>query len=956
MGAPNFSSHYGYERLKRYLASDEPNANGWIDAFCPLHDDSKRSAGFNFEKGSWSCRRGCGSGRIRDLIDRLDAREEDDFIAADVDDDEPADSPFIDMSSAEIIGLQSRSKRRQDRPIPTQDLIEQWVGRLKFDQPKLLSFKSKRGLTDETIAKFEIGWSDDDGAYTIPIKSASGSLLNVRLYRIEAQSTKMWSYGSKGMDASAIFPEATLENHSTIVIAEGEWDAMMLSQHGIAAVTGTTGAEQWQRKWNQKFKGKDVYFVYDRDKAGIAGAEKAARSLTGVARSIYIIELPMAYRENHGLDVSDYFGEGNSDIDFKELMRDARVFAAAKDGEPIEVGVRESFNPRLAGKPMSMTVSIVGKSEKQHLIAKEIVFTCSMNAEEKCLGCPMNEAGGNMAIELSPDHPICLRMRNVTDTVRDDNLRKHIGASKCGKMDTFIKSHQGTEIVLCRTSLDYNLESDGDVTQRAVVNIGGYATEANRIARITGTTYTDPVDQTSVFQAWSLEPVESNLDAFEASAEEVEMLSVFVPSKSQDPLQKMQEIALDFAHNVTRIIGRTGLHMAMDLVWHSPIAFDFAGQPIEKGWLELIVVGDARTGKSEIATKLSRHYGFGRVLSCESASIPGLLGTVKPMQGEKSWVLEWGAIPLNDRRLVVMDEAGGLSTSQIGQLSSVRSSGRAEVIKTVTHETLARTRLIWLSNPRDNVAGMASFMYGVQALQPLIGNQEDIARFDFAMSVATDDVSLEVINTRNRNPRQHRHSAVASHTLLRWVWSRKKDDIVWAQGAEDAVYAASLVLGRRYIPDPPLVQGQNIRMKLARLAVAIAARTFSTDEETHTQIVVSPLHVDCAVRFLDYIYGLEGFGYKEISEQYLREDREAIAQMDDIKEYLYARKGLSRFLKGAKGAFGSKQMREQLNFTDSETNLVIQRLASASMIQASGDWNYRIMPHLNTILKEMKET
>lgn len=957
MGAPDFSSQYGYARLKRYLASDEPNSNGWFDAFCPLHDDSKRSAGFNFEKGVWSCRRNCGSGSIKELLNRLDARDEGDFIADDspaaAEEDDP-NSPFVGISTAEIIGLQDRSKRRQNRPIPSDETIEGWTLRLRHDSKKLLAFKERRGLTNETITRFEIGWSDDDNAYTIPIRDVSGSLLNIRLYRIEAQGTKMWSYGSKGMDANAIYPEKILAANSSIVIGEGEWDAMMLNQNGIAAITGTTGAEQWQRKWNQKFKGKDVYFAYDRDKAGVAGAEKAARSLTGVARSIYIIELPMPYRENHGLDVSDYFNEGNDEADFKALIRDARIFAAPKDGEPIEVSVRESFNGALAGKPMSMTVSIVGKSDKHGLLAREVSFTCSMNADEKCSGCPMKEANGSMVIEIAADHPVILKIRDVTEMVRDEALRRHIGASKCGKMETYVKSQQTTELLVCRTSLDYSFEEEGDGSQRTAINVGGYATETNRVAKLTGTTYSDPKDQSSVFQVWKVEPVESSLDTYEASLDEIEMMKMFVPKRGQAPLNKMKEIALDLADNVTRIVGRTGLHMAMDLVWHSIIGFDFAGQPIEKGWLELVVVGDARTGKSEIATKLSRHYGFGRVVSCESASIPGLLGAVKPMPGEKGWVLEWGEIPLNDRRLIVMDEAGGLSTDQIGQLSSLRSSGKAEVHKAVRHETHARTRLIWLSNPRDNINGMSGFMYGVQALQPLIGNQEDIARFDFAMSVATDDVSLEAINTRNLSPRPHVHSAAASHALLRWAWSRRRDDVVWEWGAEDEVYKCSLKIGREYVPDPPLIQGQNIRMKIARLAVAIAARTFSTDP-TYTKVIVTKLHVQSAVEFLDYIYGLEGFGYREISDLANRMNADAISRMDEIKEYLYTRPDLPRFLKAARGQFRSQQLREQLNYSEEESNMVIQKLARASMIESADQWTYRIKPHLNTILKEIKE-
>jgi hypothetical protein len=328
---------------------------------------------------------------------------------------------------------------------------------------------------------------------------------------------------------------------------------------------------------------------------------------------------------------------------------------------------------------------------------------------------------------------------------------------------------------------------------------------------------------------------------------------------------------------------------------------------------------------------------------------------VKPLPGNKGWVLEWGEIPLNDRKLVVMDEAAGLTPDQIGQLSSVRSSGRAEIIKAERHQTHARTRLIWLSNPRDNRLGMGAYMYGVRAIQPLIGNQEDIARFDFAMTVAGDDVSLDVINSRNTTPRPHVYSAAACHALVRWVWSRKREDVVWAREAEDAVYAHSRELGRMYVADPPLVQGQNIRTKIARIAVAIAGRTFSTDE-TRTRIVVEKIHVESAVTFLNYIYGLPSFGYREASEREQAEKHMAANYMDDVKEYMYARPGLARFLIASGGDFRAQQMQEQLNMTREESNLVIQKLSMMSMIKSLDAWTYRITPYLNTVLRETKES
>jgi hypothetical protein len=49
------------------------------------------------------------------------------------------------------------------------------------------------------------------------------------------------------------------------------------------------------------------------------------------------------------------------------------------------------------------------------------------------------------------------------------------------------------------------------------------------------------------------------------------------------------------------------------------------------------------------------------------------------------------------------------------------------------------------------------------------------------------------------------------------------------QRQEAKVFDAANEMGKLYIEDPPLIQAANVRIKIARVAVALAARTFSTD-------------------------------------------------------------------------------------------------------------------------------
>jgi hypothetical protein len=307
----------------------------------------------------------------------------------------------------------------------------------------------------------------------------------------------------------------------------------------------------------------------------------------------------------------------------------------------------------------------------------------------------------------------------------------------------------------------------------------------------------------------------------------------------------------------------------------------------------------------------------------------------------------WGAIPINDRRLVVLDEVGGLHTESIAEMSSVRSSGIAELTKIQQERTFARTRLIWLGNPRNGK--MADYTYGVQAIAPLIGNAEDVARFDMAMSVRAGEVSSDEINKRHEKT-ENPYTSEACSMLLRWGWSRTPEQIVWLPGAEDAVYAAAKEMGSRYVEDPPLVQAANVREKIARVAVALAIRLFSCDE-TGEKVLVKEEHVTEAVKFIDLVYAIPGFGYAERSRQMLRVIEIAHEQTPFIQKYLRNNRNLGQFLKET-GKFRRQDIEEVLNMDRDSANAVINTLWQAKMVRKDrGD--VRVEPTLHDILRKM---
>jgi hypothetical protein len=157
---------------------------------------------------------------------------------------------------------------------------------------------------------------------------------------------------------------------------------------------------------------------------------------------------------------------------------------------------------------------------------------------------------------------------------------------------------------------------------------------------------------------------------------------------------------------------------------------------------------------------------------------------------------------------------------------------------------------------------------------------EDVARFDYALVVSHDEVSIEDINTSRSNVNVM-YSAEDEEKLIMWIWSRKKDQIDFTEDAIKCTYEMAVSLSKMYTFTIPLIQGENIRIKLAKLACCFAGRLYSSTKSGE-KILVKKIHVQCAYYFFNLIYGQESCGYRQLSS--LQKAIDAGANEEDIKK------------------------------------------------------------------------
>lgn len=185
-------------------------------------------------------------------------------------------------------------------------------------QPETLKYLHDRGINQDSIDRFKIGFYQKNGTSFISIPHfQNGQLQNIKFRSLPpAEKTFRRIPDCK----SILFNTDAVKKYSdSIIITEGELDAITLIQAGLEnVVSGTTGAGSFGPDWIGLLKPvKKIYLAYDADAAGQDGARSLAKRL-GYNRT-FNIELPP------GQDVNDFF-QSNGVDEFKELFHQAKPF------------------------------------------------------------------------------------------------------------------------------------------------------------------------------------------------------------------------------------------------------------------------------------------------------------------------------------------------------------------------------------------------------------------------------------------------------------------------------------------------------------------------------------------------------------------------------------------------------------------------------------------------------
>ncbi len=846
---------------------------------CPFHEETDPSFSFNSDTGQWHCFVKCGGGNIYTFLEKhlkLETKKER--------------VQFL----CKRLGITMTEDDQELEGIVDDSIWRQYHKFLLSKEIILRKLAEQRGLTLDTIKKFKLGFHKN--RITIPIFDEENTCRNIRYYAFlnRGDGMKLLNHtddSEYNFGRMRLFPIENLVNKK-ILIVEGEMDAILANQLGINAVTATSGAGSFNKLWIPKyFKNKSVYICYDIDQAGEVGAVKVAKMIAPVAKLVKVVRLADVLVDNKpGDDFTDFIMTYHkTKSDFSDLAGNTVVFTDKPDyGKQLrnksfkKVTLSDASHADNALKHIEVKALVSGKDFPPFEIPNNVKVECDRNAGEKiCPFCPMWDTHGEQEINLqeSADHRgSLLNLIDIQDNVLFGNIKKQLGIPvRCDHVGMKTLSYINIEELRLIPEIDFSTDENYQYVQQ-IAYYAGHDIEANHVYTFKGIALPNPKTQTATQLFSEATPAVDNIDMFEMTPEVHKSLQIFKP-QTQDIeglTEFYKEKYLDLEH-ISGIYDRLDIALAYDITLHSALNVMFQKKR-ERGWMECLIIGDSGCGKTELAKNMILHYGVGEFVTGESVSVAGLIGGLS--QTAKKWHINWGKIPLNNRRALFIDEVSGLTVEDIGLFSGVRSSGIAELTKIRTEKTQAQTRKVWIGNPRkigQTSRNMMQYPYGCVAVRELIGNLEDIRRFDFILSAHSEEVDRKVYNQIKVSNRIVKFTAPLSHSLLMWIWSRKQDQVKFSREATRLILSRSGQMGAKYYHGIPIVEAADQRLKIMRGATAVAGMTYSTDDGTN--IIVNTHHVDFFYNWLEKIYNKDSMRYgdwskKELSNKVLKNQKE----------------------------------------------------------------------------------
>lgn len=760
----------------------------------------------------------------------------------------------------------------KQEPLEEKELVRQSHERLRGYKDIIKRLYNRRGIDLETIKKYTLGI---DKLRLITPVYKDGILVNINRHdafgslRGDGLSPSLWQKECK------IYPFPYENIHKdNLILCAGIPDTLfalsILKDTEYNPITfGSEGT--FPDPYVDFFMKKNVYTFFDNDSAGEKGTDR-------IAKKVSVKKINFKTTRN---DLTEYFiniNETKRKTEFLALLNNAKK-VNPKEIENIkaaEVLFDDIDSIHYFNKYIKTDITIVGIDSQPYVFPSTITIKCKFTLCDKCKGCTMFYGSGVYCEDLDVEKII--KIINVPSEKIYSLLKK----GEVIKFRTKCKNITSIDMQNYKYAYEINFtEKVGDGSINKTFKAGFVISTSilpNESYTVKGYPVKIPHSQKLTYMFDSIEAHENQLDNFEFRCLE-QINEVFYQYKTVS--EKVNALTKDMEQSVVKMWDREDVITATNLCIFSCLRFLFNDR-MTRGWVEVFVMGDSGTAKSDTVKSLIQHYNVGHEITGEQVTVPGLIGAMSKL-GVSGKCLVWGVFPVCDRKFLFIDEVHGCQPEVIKSLTSMRSSGVAsKTCEGGTRRTTARVRVLYCSNPRQ--IKIEEEPYPISLVSQIFMDQEDRSRLDLVLMLSGQEIDIHTIHRLSRGRSEPEFTTDVCRDLISWAWSRKPEQVIFSPGNTEYILKCSMEMIKIYGNTPAeIIHETRYATKLARLAVAAACMTFSTSSDNEC-VLVKKEHVDFVIDFQHKIYDKPFCNYRDYAA--LINGKEETGFSDTIKNML----------------------------------------------------------------------
>jgi DNA primase len=285
------SNIYSEEQIRRVLngAGIEIEAEFGNDfiVFCPYHNNSRTPAGeVAKDSGLFFCF-GCQTTKgLEEFVMHMTNRTYFETVR------------YIKSKETEtnIESIVAKAMYAPPDFVQYDELLIKRLNNQALESPRAMRYYTGRSITEDSVKKFSLGFSEKQDMVTIPVHSPDGLTIGFVGRSVEGKEFK----NTPGLPKSKVlFNLHRVKTSSTIYVVESSFDAIRLDQVGFPAVA-TLGANvsASQIKLLEKYF-NNVVLVADNDEAGAIMKDKLIEKLGSL---VSVITIDKKYKDIGDMD------------------------------------------------------------------------------------------------------------------------------------------------------------------------------------------------------------------------------------------------------------------------------------------------------------------------------------------------------------------------------------------------------------------------------------------------------------------------------------------------------------------------------------------------------------------------------------------------------------------------------------------------------------------------------